>query len=468
MPANLLNLSAYRVLHVETNDHDYHIDAETIAPPTACPHCQASAIQGFGRREQMVKDLPMHGKRVGVYVTTRRYRCKACRKTFYEALPDVDDKRLMTRRLVDWIGRQAIKRTFASIAEEVGITEFTVRSVFNDYINALEKEIRFEIPKWMGIDEIHLIRPRCVISNIANNTIVDMLHNRNKDTVAKYLSRLPGRDQVRYVAMDMWNPYRDAVEAVLPDATIVIDKFHVLKMANEALEKVRKSMRESLSPKQRRGLMHDRFILLKREHDLNDQERFLLDGWVKNYPELGEAYRLKEDFYGIYNAASPQEARVKYQEWVYRVPTEVRDAYQPILTAWGNWMPYILAYFEHPITNSYTESLNSLIRVMNRLGRGYSFEALRAKILFAEGAFKRVNTRPKFERKPRESAAGYPPVMHKAGTRSMEFFVGTERTPYEIPGITPPKLKSTQPEESEKNYGVEISTLVRMIEAGEL
>ena len=58
-------------------------------------------------------------------------------------------------------------------------------------------------------------------------------------------------------------------------------------MANAALEKVRKSLREQLTPKQRRGLMHDRFALLKRERDLNDQERPLIDGWTKNNPELG-------------------------------------------------------------------------------------------------------------------------------------------------------------------------------------
>ncbi len=100
--------------------------------------------------------------------------------------------------------------------------------------------------------------------------------------------------------MDMWTPYRDAVQAVLPDARIVIDKFHVVRMANDAVEKVRKSLREQLTPKQRRGLMHDRFVLLKRECDLNDKEVLLLDGWTKNYPELGAAYRLKESFYGIY------------------------------------------------------------------------------------------------------------------------------------------------------------------------
>ncbi len=74
----------------------------------------------------------------------------------------------------------------------------------------------------------------------------------------------------------------------------MVDKFHVVRMANDAMERVRKSLRESLTPKQRRGLMHDRFVLLKRERDLNDEERLNLDGWTKNYPVLGEAFRLKE------------------------------------------------------------------------------------------------------------------------------------------------------------------------------
>lgn len=79
-----------------------------------------------------------------------------------------------------------------------------------------------------------------------------------------------------------------------------------------------------------------------------------------------------------------------------------------LVRAWDNWAPWILGYFDHPITNAYTESLNNLIRIMNRLGRGYSFEALRAKILFSEGAHKIVNQRPKFERRAIErESIGY-------------------------------------------------------------
>ena len=454
MPINILNLPSFTVGRFVETEHDYSVYASVASAAASCPTCGGVRLSGFGRREQMVRDLPMHGKRVAIYVDTRRFKCAACStgrvSTFSETLPDVDARRSMTSRLVKWIGQQALKRTFASIAEEVGCVEGTVRLIFADYVNELEKTVRFETPTWMGIDEIHLIRPRCVISNIRSNTIVDMLPNRDKKTVIHYLSNLDGRRDVQTVAMDMWTPYRDAVQAVMPDARIVIDKFHVVRMANDAVEKVRKSLRESLTPKQRRGLMHDRFVLLKRERDLNDKERLLLSGWTANYPELGEAYRLKETFFGVYEGrGTAADALARYAAWQRSVTPEVHDAFADLIRAFTNWQPQILAYFDHPVTNAYTESLNSLIRVMNRLGRGYSFEALRAKILFTEGVHKSMRARPKFQRRPSEQTFGYATVEMVSRA---------------------PMFRDDQHDESApaKNYGADISTLTRLIEEGKL
>ena len=140
VPTNILNLQAYRVISLAENAHDYHVEAETTTQPTHCIHCKSDNMVGFGRRVQMIKDLAMHGKRVGIYVNTRRFKCRACSKTFYEPLPEIDEKRMMTARLAEWIGKQSVKRTFTSIAEEIGITEGTVRSVFHDHVNSNQKK----------------------------------------------------------------------------------------------------------------------------------------------------------------------------------------------------------------------------------------------------------------------------------------------------------------------------------------
>jgi transposase len=108
--------------------------------------------------------------------------------------------------------------------------------------------------------------------------------------------------------------------------------------------------------------MHDRFVLSKRERDLNDRERLLLDSWTANYPELGAAYRLKEGFYGIYEGSgSPEAAIAAYEAWNKAVVSEVRDAYSDLIRAFTNWQPFILNYLEHPVTNAYTERIRGVI-----------------------------------------------------------------------------------------------------------
>ena len=446
MHRNVLNLPAYKVLGSTDSEHDYHIKAETAVPVTVCSNCRSREVVGYGRVEVLVHDLPMHGKRVGIYVDARRFKCKPCGKTFMEHLPEVNANRWMTERLVKWIGQRSMTNTFNGIAEEIGVTEGTIRNVFSDYVNELERTVRFETPKWMGIDEIHIIqKPRPVISNLHNSTAVNLLPNRNKKTIATYLSNLKDREIVQYVAMDMWQPYREALNEVMPDAKIVVDKFHVVRMANVAIESIRKSLRADLTPKQRRGLMHDRFVLLRRQSQLTDQEIFNLDGWTKNYPLLGEAYRLKEAFFNIYQASSKQQAQILYEHWLKSIPAELRCHFEPIITAWSKWQPFILEYFNHPITNAYTESLNSLIRVINRLGRGYSFEALRAKILFLRGSHKIVQNRPKFERN--DTSIGFAMMELKT----------TKIHSYGVPDSA-----------DEINYGVDMDKLVGMIERGEI
>lgn len=464
MAANILNLPQYRVLRIEESDHDYFITAEPVDVTSVCPHCQSDRLTPWGTSDRMCKDLSMYGKRVDIFISTKRLRCQTCSKTFSQELPVLAKNRMMTDRLVKWIGRQALKRTFTSLADEFGVVEGTIRNIFRDYINELEQSVCFETPKWIGIDEIHIInKHRCIVSNVQHNTIVEMIHSRNKDVVAKYLFKMPNRDEVQYVAMGMWTPYRDAVSTVLPEATIVIDKFHVVRMANDAMERVRKGIRSELTLKQKCGLKHDGFVLLKREHTLSDEERVSLDGWTKDYPALGEAYRLKEDFYGIYEAGTSEEAMRRYEVWCSAISTDVRPYFADLIQAFTNWQPFILNYFEHPVANAYTESLNSLGRVMNRLDRGHSFEALRAKILFTEGIHSNKQKRARFGHK------------HESVSVEMGYGLPDNAIRYD-PQLMEKKcpIRSSEVcdihghDKREKNYGANISTLIRMIEADEL
>lgn len=141
MPANILNLPHFTVTAVNETDHDYRIDVEVATKPGWCLNCNGTEIVGFGRRKELIMDTPSHGKRVGINVDRRRFRCSECGQTFYEVIPGKDAKRHATKRLVAYIERSAMTNTFATVSEEVGIDEKTIRNVFHDYVTREEKAL---------------------------------------------------------------------------------------------------------------------------------------------------------------------------------------------------------------------------------------------------------------------------------------------------------------------------------------
>jgi hypothetical protein len=84
-----------------------------------------------------------------------------------------------------------------------------------------------------------------------------------------------------------------------------------------------------------------------------------------------------------YGHGTKEEAEKQYSDWQTKIPADGLFAFRPLLTAMQNWRNEIFAYFDHQATNAYTESLNGLMKLANRMGRGYSFEVIRARILYA-------------------------------------------------------------------------------------
>lgn len=399
---NFLNLPSWEIASTKETDDDYEITARPIHSLTACPFCGKAQLLRHGTDAQEIHDVPSHGKRVTIFIDHQRWRCVSCGRTFFEPLPDVDEKRFCTKRLIKYLERRSMSRTFLSLAEEVGLHEKTVRRIFHDYAQEMKQSTHFATPRAMGMDELHVIHQvRGIITNIEAGTVVEFLTDRKKQTIVRYLSNLEHRDQIEVACMDMWQPYREAVRQCLPDAIIVIDKFHAVKMANEAIERVRKTVRAGLDEKQRRTLMHDRFLLLRRRSELSEKDTLILETWTRNFPALGQAYELKESFYQIWDAQEKDEAYQRYVTWQSLITPDISEAFTPIALTVEEWGDELFAYFDHRVTNAYTESLNGLARVANRLGRGYSFEVLRARLLYGIG--QHPNRKPKKEKSDERS-----------------------------------------------------------------
>ncbi len=184
--------------------------------------------------------------------------------------------------------------TFYELARDVGVDEKTDRNVRNDYLPQIQSGPKVQTPTALGIDEVHTPSGyHLVITNVSEKTIIEMFEKRHRRTVDAYLSSLPDAQAVQVVTMDMWRPYRDSVRKHRINAQVVIDKFHVMRMANQALEAIRKAHRANLSQGEHIQLKQDRFLVLYRRSELSKLQGVSLTKYSTSIPRWVSPMRPK-------------------------------------------------------------------------------------------------------------------------------------------------------------------------------
>ena len=388
---DILDMEGWSLTDKRTEGLVETFSAEYVHEPIACSKCGGIKLYRHGTKKTTYADAPLRGFSAKLEATVRRYRCRDCGETFLQPLGGVLDERRMTIRCAEFIARQALKHTFVHVAREVGIDEKTVRAVAAERMAELQADHAPRLPRVLGVDEtmIHKIQ-RLVLTDIEGRRLVDMYPKRDDGALEIWLRKFSDRDMlaVQVVTMDMWRPYQRTVRKLLPHAAIVVDKFHVVRYAGEALEGVRIRLGKEKVPEMKRFWIRSKVQLNKRARNLSEKQRFNLGMWLDNEPELAEAYRLKEAFYDIYDLPKEQ-AQAAFDTFSASVPTTLKKDFAELTRLMKNWRAEILAYFDHPYTNAYTEAVNGLMKHIARAGRGYSYEVLRARILATAGVAKR-------------------------------------------------------------------------------
>ncbi len=352
-----------------------------------CEHCGGSLYK-HGGRARSYRDSPIREYRVVIWLHARRFRCRNCKATFVQPVEGMDPAKSMTTRCVDWIRARCLRETYSHIAEEIGCDEKTVREIADAYIDELNDVYRPYLPEWLGIDETLLGGVnRLVLTDVGQRRIIDVLTDRKEETVVGWLYSFRNSSHLQGVTMDMWRHYKNAVHTVFSNAPVVIDKFHVLQMANRAVDSVRTALAarriaEAKGKKAKnvakavgRQWMRNKHLLRKRPYRLaqgltgNPKATGLmqLNSWLEGEPEIKEAYDLKEAIACIFEPGSTrEEAEKAFNKWRKSIPRHLRVKDQPferIFTATESWRTEILAYFDHRRTNAYTEGANSRIKV---------------------------------------------------------------------------------------------------------
>jgi len=280
----------------------------------------------------------------------------------------------------------SFKQSFVNVAQTHGVDEKTVRNIFNEYIKSVNDKIYRQLPSVMGIDEVHLGGEyRCTISNLQDNLLFDFLDSRKKSSLAKFCEEYKTQlNNVKIVCMDLWLPYKQMVKQNMPNAIIVADRFHVQRMANNALEAARKTIRRELSLKERLSLKDDRKLLLMNFERLDAKSMQTLMKILERFPLLNKIWIAKEKFNAFWDAETKPEAQEIYTDFRSSLDEEARLYFKDLISAMQNWQDEIYNYFIYSrITNAATETLNREIGRKYDMGYGYSFSSLRNKLLFS-------------------------------------------------------------------------------------
>lgn len=387
MSVNILGWEAWTVSDSQVKGRDYRIVAEYEGRPMSCPKCGTDSpkVTSRGWREIRLRDTLIHGHRVGIIARVRQWTCGECGETFTHRPPELAEKRGLTARLLETLQRESFERPFQELADRYGVSEARVREVFREEAARHEAEREVEPPKILGVDEVHIGGRRFVAANLGAKpaALIDMLVDRHRPTVEGLLSSPGWAKSVEIVAMDMWNPYRLAVRRVIPRARIVVDKFHVLMMANRIVDRIRDGVVRYGSAADRKSLKGSRRIVRSRGHALDKDGREALERWRGLYPDLVKAYELKEALHEVYGAGDRADGGARLGAWLRTIPAGLQPDFRELMLAVRSWRKEILNYFDTRVTNAATERLNRYIRLVNELGNGYSFAALRAKMLYA-------------------------------------------------------------------------------------
>lgn len=386
----LIGLLGWRVDRVTETPTQYEVDAVPLTEPAQCPECLrigAFTLYRHGTVKRVVVDAPVHGKSVIIRFAQQRYVCSAesCGRTCLQPLPGVDESRLATARAVAYVEREALRRPFRQVAREVNLSDKTVATIHTAHVARLDATHRFETPPVISIDGVYVGRKeRLIITDPGARLVLAMHASIKERAVAEALRALPDSDRVLVVAQDMSHSLRRAVADALPRARVVVDRYHVLSLANDAVDRVRIHLRGDTK---KRASMIVRHLLRKHEGQLSADELAQLDWWRGLMPELKEAYQAKESFFHLFNhltSAAALEAYAEWREGLTGLSVVVRVAFQELVVKTvGNWREEIFAACDHPdVNNGFAESTNRQVKEMQQAGRRCDFETIRAKIVY--------------------------------------------------------------------------------------
>ena len=406
----LLGLDGFvvRAQLLDEETGEWWLAVETTEDRAWCPTCGVRAV-GHGRRRVKVRDLPMADRPVVLVWAKRLWRCPepACPMgSWSEESDEIAPRAVLTERARAEIARRVGlgEQSVARAAKAFGVGwHAAMAAVWDHGQPRVDHLTRLGAPAAVGLDETSFLaatstHPTLLVTGILDldtGRLVDVLPARSARAVTDWLAGKPApwRAGIRHVVIDPYQPYATAVAAQLPDARLVVDHFHVIRLANTALDEVRRRVQHTTLG--HRGHKDDPLYRIRRRllagHERLDPVGFArVLAWLDVGDPDGEVaacYLAKELLRETYLADPVFDARSRLTVFYDHCAASQVPELERLARTVARWETPILRWHRTGLTNAATEGTNLIVKNVKRLGFGFrNFDNYRLRLLLRCGA----------------------------------------------------------------------------------
>ena len=408
----LLGMDGFVVLAQTEEDGELWLLVETTRDLAGCPACGVRAI-GHGRSVVQVRDLPMGGRPVRLVWRKRRWICNdpdCDARSFTETSELVEGS--LTWRCATEICRRVGEdgSSVAKVARDMGVSWATAWACVERHGQPLVDDAsRVRGTEAIGVDEHKMLaaskdRHSLFVTSIVDlvtGQLLDVVRGRSADDVAFWLSQAPPwwRQGVSAVAIDPHRGYLKGLLAYLPHVTVTVDRFHAVKLANAAVDDVRRRVQqESLGHRGRKPdpLYRTRRLMTRAWENLSERQHTkLFEALAAGDPagEVGATIMGKELLREVYDAPSLQRARWKLVTFYQHVADAQVPELTRLATTISQWEDAVLSFHATGISNAASEAQNLISEKLRRIAHGMrNFDNYRLRLLLHSGV--QWDTRP--------------------------------------------------------------------------
>lgn len=255
-----------------------------------------------------------------------------------------------------------------------------------EQLELARRKRQYPWPPILGIDEHSFRRQKrtgrtefaSLIADYKNKRVMELVQGKTSAELATALSHIQGRHNVRCVIVDLCDPFKNFAKEFFPEAVLIADKFHVLRLLTPALNRRRKAVSGD-----RRKFLIGR-LLLRNGSKLDYFTRKTIALWLEQHPELREIYQTKERLHGFYRIRGTNRGAYALTQITDDLSRTTVPELKTLRRTLMKWRSEILNYFSTGLTNGRTEGYNNLAKLIQRRAFGYkSFANYRLRLLNA-------------------------------------------------------------------------------------